>query len=133
MPEISLIPKEEIEEDEEKKKREKIADCTTMVISVITRASYLIQLDEIRFIFITDDIVRKMLDTIIIKEIEEILEDITVLSDCEIFNLIDSEELWKLLDELGGLDVNKAREYGDKTWDIFSKVITDYIVETWKY
>jgi len=118
---------------EEKEKRKVIDDCVTMVLSVITRASYLIQLDQIRLIFIEDDRVRKRLDTIIIEEIEEILEDIAVLSDCEILNLVDSEDLENLLDKLGDLDVNKAREYGDSAWDIFSKIITDYIVTTWKY
>lgn len=117
----------------EQKRREEISDCTTMAISVITRSSYLIQLDQIRTIFILDDIVRSRIDTIIIEEIEEILEDITVLSTCEIFNLVDSEELGKLLDELGDLNVNKARQYGEQAWDIFSEVITDYIVETWTY
>lgn len=119
---------------ERKEMRQEIEDCVTMVISVITRGAYLIQLDQIRAMFITDDRIRTRLDTIVIEEIEEILDDINIIaSDCEISALIDQEDLDKLLDELGGLDVNKAREYGDSTWKLFSKVITDYIIATWKY
>lgn len=113
---------------------QEIEDCVTMVISVITRASYLIQLDHSRVIFIEEDRVRTRLDTIIIEEIEEILDDINIIvSDCEISKLIDPDDLDKLLDDLGGLDVNKAREYGDSAWKLFSKVMTDYVVATWKY
>ena len=117
---------------EEKEIRQKIDDCATMTISVITNSAYLIQLAEIRSIFITDDKVRPTLDTIIIEEIQEVIDSISLLSECEIFELVDQEDLNKLLDELGYLDVEKAREYGENAWKLFSKVITDYIVGTWK-
>lgn len=137
---LPLVPKEDVIQEEispekleeQKKKQEDLSDCVTMVLSVLTRSSYLIQLDQIRVIFILDDRVRTRLDSIIIEEIEEILEDITVLSNCELFDYIDSEELGKLLDELGDLDVNKARQYGDGAWNIFSKLITDYVIATWE-
>lgn len=117
---------------EEKEIRQKIDDCATMVVSIITRSSYLIQLAEIRSIFIIDNKVKTTLDTIIIEEIKEIIDGISLLSECEIFELTDEEDLNKLLYELGYLDVEKAREYGDGAWKIFSKVITDYITGTWK-
>lgn len=117
---------------EEKDAHQHIEDCATMVVSVITRSAYLIQLAEIRSMFITDDRVRTTLDTIIIDEITEVIDSISLLSECEIFELVDSEELNKLLEELGYLDVEKAREYGDDAWKMFSKVVTDYIVGTWK-
>jgi len=137
MPEAPLIPSKKLSIKkllERKEKRQEIEDCVTMVISVITRGAYLIQLDQIRAMFIADDKVRTRLDTIIIEEIEEILDDINILvSDCEISNLVEQDELNKLLDDLGGLDVNKAREYGDSAWKLFSKVVTDYVAGTWKY
>jgi len=137
MPELPSVPSKRVSIKkllERKERRQEIEDCVTMVISVITRGAYLIQLDQIRAVFITDDRVRTRLDTIIIEEIEEILDDINILvSDCEISNLIDQDELNKLLDDLGGLDVNKTREYGDSAWKLFSKVVTDYIAGTWKY
>lgn len=117
---------------EEKDMRQNIEDCATMTLSIITRSSYLIQLAEIRSLFIMDDKIKSALDTIIIKEIEEVIDGISLLSECEIFELVDSEDLNKLLEELGYLDVEKAREYGDSAWKMFSKVVTDYIVGTWK-
>ena len=117
----------------EKEARQKIDDCATMVVSIITRSAYLIQLAEIRSIFITDEKARTTLDTIIIKEIEEVIDGISLLSECEIFELVDEEDLSKLMYELGYSDVDKAREYGENAWKIFSKVVTDYITGTWKY
>lgn len=137
MPDIPLISNEEILPkeltDEEKKKRDTISDCTTMILSILTRSSYLIQLDQIRLIFILDDRVRTRIDDIIIDETEEILEDIYALSPCEFFDYVDPTELENLLDELGNLDVNKAKQYGEHAWDMFSKIIIDYVVNTWKY
>jgi hypothetical protein len=117
---------------EEKEARQLIEDCATTAISIITRSAYLIQLAEIRSLFIIDDKIKMALDTIIIEEIEEVIDGISLLSECEIFELVDSEDLNKLLEELGYLDVEKAREYGEDAWKMFSKVVTDYIVGTWK-
>jgi hypothetical protein len=117
---------------EEKEMRQNIEDCATMAISIITRSSYLIQLAEIRSIFLIDNRVKTILDTIIIEEIGEVIDGISLLSQCDIFELVDGEDLNKLLEELGYLDVDKAREYGENAWKMFSKVITDYIVGTWK-
>lgn len=117
--------------EEEKEQFQEIFDCITLVISVLTRASYIVQLDEIRVIYILNDDIRTRIDSIIIDEIEEILDDISILTPCEIFYYVDTEELQKLLEELGGLDVNNAKIYGENTWKIFSKLITDYVISTW--
>ncbi len=118
--------KEEIEE-----KNQEVSDCITLAISVITRASYLIQLDEVRAMFILDDMVRTKMDGLIINEIEETLGDITALLPCEFFDYLDADKLSELVDELGGMDVNKAKPYGEQAWDIFSDSIIKYALSTW--
>ena len=111
--------------------KEEIIDCITLVISVLTRASYLVQLDQIRVIYILSDDIRTRIDSIMIDEIEEILDDISIIYPCEIFYYVDTDELQELLEELGELDVNKAKIYGEHAWNIFSKIITDYVLSTW--
>ena len=124
-------PKQQVITEEEKEQTQEIIDCITLVISVLTRASYIIQLDQIRVIYILNDDIRTRIDSIIIDEIEEIIDDISIISHCEIFYYVGTEELQKLLEELGGLDVNNAKIYGEHTWNIFSKLITDYVISTW--
>lgn len=124
-------PDQQVITKEEKEQTQEIIDCITLVISILTRASYLTQLDEIRVIYILNDDIRTRIDSIIIDEIEEIIDDISVVSPCEIFYYVDAEELQKLLEELGELDVNKAKTYGEHAWNIFSKLITDYVISTW--
>ncbi len=119
---------------EEKKMREEIDNCTTMVISVITRGAYLIQLGQIRPMLVEcEEGITKVFDSIIIDEIEEMIDDMRLLTRCEIFDRINLDDLDRLLDDLGGLDVSKVVVYGEDAWKLFSKVITDYFVETWEY
>jgi hypothetical protein len=124
-------PEQQAITEEEKEQTQEIIDCITLAISALTRASYLIQLDQIRVIYILNDDIRTRIDSIIIDEIEEILDDISIISPCEIFYYVDPEELQKLLEELGELDVNKAKIYGEHAWNIFSKLITYYVISTW--
>lgn len=124
-------PEQQTITEEEKEQTQEIIDCITLVISALTRASYIVQLDQIRVIYILNDDIRTRIDSIIIDEIEEILDDISIISPCEIFYYVDTEELQKLLEELGELDVNKAKIYGEHAWNIFSKLITDYVISTW--
>jgi hypothetical protein len=94
-------PEQQTITEEEKEQTQEIIDCITLAISALTRASYLIQLDQIRVIYILNDDIRTRIDSIIIDEIEEILDDISIISPCEIFYYVDPEELQKLLEELG--------------------------------
>ena len=123
---------EQVITEEEKEQTQEIIDCITLVISLLTRSSYILQLDQIRVIYILNDDIRTRIDSIIIDEIEEILDDISIVSPCEIFYYVDTEELKNLLEELGELDVNKAKIYGEHAWNIFSKLITDYVISTWE-
>jgi hypothetical protein len=45
-------PEQQAITEEEKEQTQEIIDCITLAISVLTRASYLIQLDQIRVIYI---------------------------------------------------------------------------------
>lgn len=127
-------PNELTEEEKEAKieiEKEEVSDCITLAISVITRASYLIQLDEVRAMFILDEMVRTKMDGLIINEIEETLGDITAFLPCEFFDYLDADKLSDLVEELGGMDVNKAKPYGEQAWDIFSDAIIKYALSTW--
>lgn len=119
--------------DDEKNKREEISDCMTMAISVITRGAYLIQLDQIRVIYILDEMIRNRIDSIIIDEIEEMIDDINLFLPCDFLDYIDGDKFADFVEELGYLDVNKAKDYGRQALDIFSDAITNYVVSTWKY
>lgn len=133
----SQIPEEEHHHkeltEEEKIKREEISDCMTMAISIITRGAYLIQLDQIRVIYILDEDIRTRIDSIIIDETEEMIDDINLFLPCDLLDYIDGDKFADFVEDLGYLDVNKAKVYGQQAFDIFSGAITSYAVSTWKY
>lgn len=111
------IPKKTRAEKEEEKYQCKLSMLKILVNSVILETT-----GAVREAYITNDSIRMEMNSVIIDNIEDVLqkiEDYIRLCDHYI-KFIDTDRLEKLIIDLEYLDVTKSSKYAEDIWNIYA-------------